>query len=75
MTIDITRMTRDEIAVKVARDIPSVSFVNLGIGLPTKVANHLPSGSESILHTENGMLGMGPAPAPGEEDEDLINAG
>ncbi len=75
MTIDITRMTRDEIAVKVARDIPSGSFVNLGIGLPTKVANHLPAGSEIILHTENGMLGMGPAPAPGEEDEDLINAG
>jgi 3-oxoadipate CoA-transferase beta subunit len=71
----IRRMTHDELAAKVARDIPSGSFVNLGIGLPTLVANHLPEGSDIILHTENGMLGMGPAPAPGEEDEDLINAG
>ncbi|MCC8193451.1 MAG: 3-oxoacid CoA-transferase subunit B [Deltaproteobacteria bacterium] len=75
MSTEIIRMTRDELAAKVAAAIPSGAFVNLGIGAPTLVANHLPEGSEIILHTENGMLGMGPAPAPGEEDEDLINAG
>ncbi|MGC1443306.1 MAG: 3-oxoacid CoA-transferase subunit B [Burkholderiaceae bacterium] len=67
--------TRDEIAARVAADIPDGAFVNLGIGLPTKVANHLPPDREIILHTENGLLGMGPAPMPGEEDPDLINAG
>ena len=71
----ILRISRDELAAKVARDIPAGSFVNLGIGLPTLVANYIPATSEIILHTENGMLGMGPTPAPGEEDEDLINAG
>jgi 3-oxoadipate CoA-transferase, beta subunit len=68
------RYTRDEMAARVARDIPEGSYVNLGIGLPVLVANHLPKDREIILHTENGMLGMGPAPAPGEEDPDLINA-
>ncbi|MGB7184714.1 MAG: 3-oxoacid CoA-transferase subunit B [Burkholderiaceae bacterium] len=67
--------TRDEIAARVAADIPDGAFVNLGIGLPTKVANHLPPDREIILHTENGLLGMGPAPMPGKEDPDLINAG
>lgn len=62
-------------AAKVAEAIPAGSFVNLGIGLPTLVANHLPEDRDIILHTENGMLGMGPSPALGEEDEDLINAG
>ena len=62
-------------AAKVAADIHEGSVVNLGIGLPTLVANHLPAGAEIILHSENGVIGMGPAPAPGEEDYDLINAG
>ncbi len=69
------RFTRDEIAQRVARDIPEGAYVNLGIGLPTMVANHLDPTREIFLHSENGLLGMGPAPAPGEEDEDLINAG
>ena len=69
------RFTRDEIAQRVARDIPEGAYVNLGIGLPTMVANHLDTSKEIFLHSENGILGMGPAPAPGQEDEDLINAG
>jgi 3-oxoadipate CoA-transferase beta subunit len=71
----MNRRTRDQIAARVARDIPEGAYVNLGIGLPTLVANHLPKDREIFLHSENGILGMGPAPAPGEEDEDLINAG
>ncbi len=69
------RFTRDEIAQRVARDIPEGAYVNLGIGLPTMVANHLDPTREIFLHSENGILGMGPAPAAGDEDEDLINAG
>jgi 3-oxoadipate CoA-transferase beta subunit len=68
------RFTRDEIAQLVARDIPEGCYVNLGIGLPTLVANHLETSKDIFLHSENGILGMGPAPAPGEEDGDLINA-
>ena len=69
------RLSRDQIAARVARDIPEGAYVNLGIGLPTMVGNHLPPEREVFLHSENGLLGMGPAPLPGEEDEDLINAG
>jgi 3-oxoadipate CoA-transferase beta subunit len=67
--------TREQMAERVARDIPEGAVVNLGIGLPTLVANYLPRDREVILHSENGVLGMGPAPAKGEEDYDLINAG
>jgi 3-oxoadipate CoA-transferase beta subunit len=66
---------RNEMAQRVARDIPDGAVVNLGIGLPTTVANHLPQDREVLLHSENGVLGMGPAPAVGAEDWDLINAG
>jgi len=65
----------DQIAALVARDIPAGSFVNLGIGLPTKVANHLAPSQQVLLHTENGMLGMGPEAHGDEVDPDLINAG
>jgi 3-oxoadipate CoA-transferase beta subunit len=69
------RLSRDEIAERLARDIPEGAYVNLGIGLPTQVANYLPADKEVFLQSENGVLGMGPAPAKGQEDWDLINAG
>jgi 3-oxoadipate CoA-transferase beta subunit len=70
----VKRYTREQMAARVARDIPEGAYVNLGIGLPTLVANYLPKDREIVLHSENGVLGMGPAPAPGAEDPDLINA-
>ena len=73
--IGVTRWTRDQIARRVAQDIPDGAVVNLGIGLPTAVANHLGADKEVLLHSENGVIGMGPAPADGDEDYDLINAG
>ena len=69
------RLGRDQIAARVARDIPEGAYVNLGIGLPSLVGNHLPKDKDIFLHSENGILGMGPAPAAGHEDMDLINAG
>src|SRR5205085_11947351 len=69
------KLDRNQMAARVARDIPEGAYVNLGIGLPTLVADHLPKGREIILHSENGVLGIGPRPAAGTEDEDLINAG
>jgi 3-oxoadipate CoA-transferase beta subunit len=72
---DYKKRTKQELAQRVAQDIFEGAYVNLGIGQPTLVANYLPQGLEVILHSENGILGMGPAPLAGEEDYDLINAG
>ena len=68
-------MTKEQIAQRIARELRDGYYVNLGIGIPTLVANYIPSGMSVVLQSENGLLGMGPFPFEGEEDADLINAG
>lgn len=74
-TTTVVGWSREEMAARAAEDIPDGSYVNLGIGIPELVAKFVPEGRLFIYHTENGLLGMGPPPAPGEEDPELINAG
>lgn len=69
------KLTRDQIAERVAQDIPDGAYVNLGIGLPTKIAQYLPKDKDVFLHSENGLLAFGPPPEKGQEDPELINAG
>jgi 3-oxoadipate CoA-transferase beta subunit len=71
----MTPLTRAQMAWRAAQDLYDGAYVNLGIGIPTLAAKHIPAGREVIFHSENGVLGMGPAPKPGEEDKDLIDAG
>lgn len=72
---DVVGWTRDEIARRLAQDIPTGSYVNLGIGIPELVARFVPEGRTLVYHTENGLLGMGPSPGEGDGDPELINAG
>ncbi len=75
ITDNTSGWSREQMAARAAQDIPDGAYVNLGIGIPELVARFVPQGREFIYHTENGLLGMGPPPAPGEEDPELINAG
>jgi 3-oxoadipate CoA-transferase beta subunit len=70
-----TALTRHQIAARAAQDLCDGDYVNLGIGMPILAARYIPAGREVIFHSENGVLGMGPAPRPGEEDKDLVDAG
>jgi 3-oxoadipate CoA-transferase, beta subunit len=74
-TVDAKPWNRDQMAARVAQDVPEGWYVNLGIGMPTMVANHVPLSREVVIHSENGILGMGPAPKPDEVNPWLINAG
>jgi 3-oxoadipate CoA-transferase, beta subunit len=71
----MSALTREQMAWRAALDLSEGSYVNLGVGIPTLIARHIPAGREVIIHSENGVLGMGPHPAPGQEDRDLIDAG
>ena len=71
----MTPLTRHQMAWRAAQDLPEGAYANLGIGIPTLTASYVPADREVIFHSENGVLGLGPAPKPGEEDEDLIDAG
>src|SRR3546814_12698938 len=71
----MNRMNREDMARRVARDIAEGAYVNMGIGLPTRVADYLPADKEIFLQSANGLLGMGPAPGPGDEDPELMTAG
>jgi 3-oxoadipate CoA-transferase beta subunit len=75
MTAPYKPLTREQMAWRAAQDLPEGAFVNLGIGIPTLAASYVPAGREVIFHSENGILGLGPKPAPGMEDEYLIDAG
>ena len=68
-------LTKEQIAIRIAKEVKDGSYVNLGIGIPTLVANYIPKGMNVVLQSENGLLGIGPFPFEGEEDPDLINAG